>query len=402
MRPLIWILLLFAAAVAVALALANATGYVLVVWPPHRIELTLALTVILLLAAFAAFHLAWRFLAQVLTLPSEVRAYRARKRRERARTTFSEALRALFEGRLARARRAAEAASALDEGDALSAVVAARAAHGLRDAAGRDAWLARAAEGGPEVATARAIAEAEMALEERRPQDALTALGTLPDRHTAALRLELRAQQQLKQWDAVLALLDQLARRGVFDDTQTRELKRAAHIENLKRKALDRHALTQYWDKLPAADRRDAKIALTAAQCFGALGGAAQAHAAIEQALDAEWDSALAAAYAECPGSDTVAQIERAEKWLRNEPRDAALLLTLGRLCALERLWGKAQSYLEASLSVEPTWTAHQELARLHEHLGNADAATRHTKASLELALAALQEASGGRRRSTF
>jgi HemY protein len=402
MRPLIWVLLLFAAAVAVALALANANGYVLVVWPPHRIELTLALAVILLLAAFAAFHLAWRFLAQVLTLPSEVRAYRARKRRERARTTFAEALRALFEGRLARARRAAEAAGALEDGDALSAVVAARAAHGLRDAAGRDAWLARAAEAGPGIATARAIAEAEMALEERRPQDALTALATLPERHTAALRLELRAQQQLKQWDAVLALLDQLARRGVFDDTQARELKRAAHIENLKRKALDRHALTLYWDKLPAADRRDAKIALTAAQCFGALGGTAQAHAAIEQALDAEWDSALVAAYPECPGGDTVAQIERAEKWLRGQPRDAALLLTLGRLCALERLWGKAQSYLEASLSIEPTWTAHRELARLHEHLGNADAATRHTKASLEIALAALQEASGGRRRSSF
>ncbi len=402
MRPLIWALLLFAAAVAVALALANATGYVLVVWPPYRMELSLALTIVGLLTVFALAYLALRFLSQVLALPAEVKAYRARRRTRQARQTFSEALQALFEGRLARAHRAAEASAALEEGDGLSAVVAARAAHGLRDTAARDRWLARAEEAGDSTATARAMAAAEMALEERRAQDALVALAGLPEKHTGALRLELRAQQQLKQWDAVLSLIEQLARRGVFEPAQARELKRAAQVENLKRKALDRHALEQYWAKLPAEDRRDAKVALAAAQCFTALGGSAQAHAAIEQALEGGWDSALAAAYAEGQGPNTIAQIERAEKWLKREPRDALLLLTLGRLCAREQLWGKAQSYLEASLSVEPTWSAHHEFVRLHEHLGNADAAARHAKTSLELALAALKEASGGRRRASF
>jgi len=80
MRPLIWALLLFAAAVAVALALANATGYVLVVWPPYRMELSLALTIVGLLTVFALAYLALRFLSQVLALPAEVKAYRARRR----------------------------------------------------------------------------------------------------------------------------------------------------------------------------------------------------------------------------------------------------------------------------------------------------------------------------------
>ena len=70
-----------------------------------------------------------------------------------------------------------------------------------------------------------------------------------------------------------------------------------------------------------------------------------------------------------------------------------ALLLTLGRLCALQGLWGKAQSYLEASISVEPTYAGHLELARLHERLGNTDAARKHDRESLELALAALDKA---------
>jgi HemY protein len=85
-----------------------------------------------------------------------------------------------------------------------------------------------------------------------------------------------------------------------------------------------------------------------------------------------------------------VRQIERAETWLERHPHDGALLLTLGKLCARQGLWGKAESYLEAALSVEPTYAGHLELARLHERLGNAEAARRHYASSLDLALGAL------------
>jgi hypothetical protein len=41
-------------------------------------------------------------------------------------------------------------------------------------------------------------------------------------------------------------------------------------------------------------------------------------------------------------------------------------------------------------VSVEPTVAGHVELARLQEKLGNADAARRHYRESLDLALKAL------------
>ena len=81
-------------------------------------------------------------------------------------------------------------------------------------------------------------------------------------------------------------------------------------------------------------------------------------------------------------------------------PRDGVLLLTLGRLCARQELWGKAQNYLEASMSLEPTYTAYLALAQLHDQLGNADAARRHYRASLDLAVAQLRQITGGRRRT--
>jgi HemY protein len=186
----------------------------------------------------------------------------------------------------------------------------------------------------------------------------------------------------------------------VFDQTQAAQLRLYAHAENLKRKALDQRALEECWQKIPAGEKRDPKVAAAAAQCFMALGGCAQANQIVEQALEAEWDSELIGLYAECMGSEVIRQIERAEGWLKTNPRDAALLLVLGRLCARQELWGKAQSYLEASLSVEPTYSAHLALAELHDRLGNADAARRHYRASLELAVNQLKQMTGGRRRT--
>ena len=74
--------------------------------------------------------------------------------------------------------------------------------------------------------------------------------------------------------------------------------------------------------------------------------------------------------------------IARAEEWLRGHPDDAGLLLALGRMCIRQRLWGKAQSYLEASLSVAETQAAHLELARLCDQLERPDEANRHYRAA--------------------
>ena len=400
MRWIFWILGLFALAVGLALALRFNAGYALFVWPPYRVELSLNLLALLLVAGFAAGYLLLRFVLGAIALPARVRRYREHRRLENARVSMLDAVSAFFEGRYGRAEKAAARAMESAESPALGAVLAARAAHEMRHYDTRDAYLARAERIAPDAAAMRVIAAADMLLDQRRFQDALAALRALPNKHTTALRLELKAQQQARNWEQTLPLIDQLERRGVFDSTQASQLRRYAHTENLKRKALDQRALEECWQKIPAEQRRDAKVAAAAAQCFMALGGVAQAIQIIEQALAAEWDSELAGIYAECSGSDTINQIERAERWLRSNPRDGVLLLTLGRLCARQELWGKAQNYLEASISVEPTYTAHLALAQLHDQLGNVDAAGRHYRASLDLAVGQLRQTTGGRRRT--
>ena len=402
MRWVFWILSLFALAVGLAIALRYNDGYALLVWPPYRVELSLNLLALMLGAAFVAGYLLVRFIFGAIALPAKVREYRERRRRENLRASLLEAVAAFFEGRFGRAEKTAASLTESPETAAVAAVLAARAAHELRHYDERDAYLEHAERRAPDAPAMRIVAAADMLLDQRRFQEALTILKQLPEKHTAALRLELKAQQQAKNWEQVLQLVDQLERRNVFDELQAGHLRRYAHTENLKRKALDQRALDECWQKIGSEQKRDPKIAAAAAECYLALGGMAQAQQIIEQALAVEWDAALAGLYAECNGADTVRQIERAEQWLKSNRRDAVLLLTLGRLCARQALWGKAQNYLEASISVEPLYSAHLELAMLHEQLGNAEAARRHVRESLALAVDHLKQVSGGRRRPSL
>jgi HemY protein len=389
MRGLIWLVGLFSVAVTVVLTARMSDGYVLLVLPPHRIELSLNVAILTVLATAVAAYIAVRALALILSMPGRVRAFHQRRAQKKARAAFAGALRNYFEGRFGKAQRSAEIAMQMGESPGLSAVLAARAAHGMRAYSARDDYLARSAEAAPEDAGVRLMAQAEMLLDERRYHDTLEVLRQLPEKHTAALRLELRAQQLARNWDQVLALIPLLEKRKVFESPVVAQLRRQAVIENLNRKALDAASLREFWNRLSA----------TAAQSFAALGDCAEANRIIESALAAQWDAGLLALYAECLGPNVMEQLQRAESWLQSHPRDPVLLLVLGRLCAHQELWGKARSYLDASLSIEPTHTAHIELARLLERTGKPESAAEQYREALDLTLAQLRQLAGGRRR---
>jgi HemY protein len=181
----------------------------------------------------------------------------------------------------------------------------------------------------------------------------------------------------------------------VYDATQAGEMRRSALAQHLRRRATDVSALEDAWRKVPEALRRDTRVARAAAEGFIALQSFERAADVIERSLEQTWDSELAALYADCAGTESIAvrQVSRAERWLTAQPHDAALLLTLGRLCDRQNLWGKARNYIDASLSLAPTYQAHLAAAQLHEQLGDSSAAQKHYRESLNLALARLNGA---------
>jgi len=86
--------------------------------------------------------------------------------------------------------------------------------------------------------------------------------------------------------------------------------------------------------------------------------------------------------------ADATAQLQTAERWLLVHNTDATLLYALGRLCERESLWGKAQTYYEASLALAPHWRTHVALGEMLARLDRHDAANVHLAAALRLSLA--------------
>ena len=396
MKSLFWLVAVFAAAVALVLAARLDSGYVLFYYPPYRIEMSMVFFAVAALGSFLLLYFLFRLLGNALDVPAAVRAWRARRRRERGHAALAAALQAFYEGRYARAEK--EAAIAFDSGPVpgVAALLAARAAHQMRAFERRDRWLERADASGDSLQAARLVSRAELALEDRdftAARDALRDLHGAGPKHVATTRLLLRAERGAGAWDEVLRLATQLSKRDAISPALAEEYKVQATVELLARSADDRGAFERRWRGIAAGDRVQPRIAAAGARHATALGLARLAREIIENALAAEWVPTLVGLYGELPQgmdqeariAEARARIERAERWLLERERDAALLAALGRLCARAELWGKARSFLEASLSFEESRAARIELARLAERLGQGDEAQRHFRKAAEL-----------------
>jgi HemY protein len=396
MRSLFWLLAVFAAAVAIVILGRVDAGYVMFVYPPYRVEVTMLFFAVAAVVAFFLLYGLLRLLGQAFALPAAVRAYRARRRRERAYSALTAALQAYYEGRYTRAEKQASIAFETGPVPGLAALLAARAAHQMRDFERRDRWLERADGTGASLQTARLVSRAELALEERdfgAARDALRKLQDAGPRHIATARMLLRAERGVGRWDEVLRLAGQLVKRDAIAPALAEEYKVQANVELLQRSSDDEGAFERRWRGIPSRDQVHPRVAAAAARHATSLGKAALAREILEKALAVEWTSKLVNLYGELPpqldngdrAEEARLRIERAERWLTERSRDPELLGVLGRLCMHAELWGKARSFLEASLSFEESRNAHLELARLAERLGQPNDAQQHFRRAAEL-----------------
>jgi HemY protein len=389
MRFLFWFLLLAVAAVVVALAVKLNAGYALLVVQPYRIELSLNLLFVLLIGGFFALYFVIRVIARTIRVPRTVRTWRRQQKLDRARAKQDSAVVALLEGRYGKARQHAQEALAIPGSSGLNAIIAARAALDVRDFDDVELLLNRPDAQASSLAVPRLMLSAESALEQGHAQESIRVLDILRKEagmHTAALRLELRALELARRWSDIPPLLDQLVRRKVFDTDQAEHLRISAQSEQLKLLAHDAAGLRDCWARLSDAIKVHPKIARSAARSFMQLGGEREAAEIVAQSLEHDWDSDLVELYGECKPGDSTRQLEQAERWLLSHNDDAVLLRVLGMLCLRQQLWGKAQTYFEASLAIEDSWRAHLALGEMLGRLDHEVEANAHFVAALKLA----------------
>ncbi len=386
MRGLISLLIVAVLAIALAMAGRYDPGYVVLVYPPWRMEISFISFVLIVVGLVVGGIVLLRLAMLTLNLPSIVREQRERRAAKKRDENFVGGLRAYAEYRYQDAEQSLGQWRGDETRLGLARVLAARAAQEIRAVKQRERHLQDATEHGAELAAQ--LFEAEACLDAKDATAALVAINRAKEiapQHTALLRLELKARQMTGQWDEVTRLLDALMRSNALEAGVASQQRRIAYAENLKRRVEDDRGLLEYWKKIPAEFKADPWVARAAARAFIHRGGHDTALDVLETALNREWHEDLVALYGEVRGSNPARQIEQAEKWLHTHARDAQLLLTLAQLCSVQQLWGKAQSYLEASLAIAPSAEGHIRMAELKTQSGQPSEACKHYQKALAL-----------------
>ncbi|WP_018150622.1 heme biosynthesis HemY N-terminal domain-containing protein [Leeia oryzae] len=405
MRALFWTLALFALAVALTLVTKVNTGYAILIIPPYRIDVSFNALVFFTVLAFVVVYFIVRAIATTIALPHKVRAFHERRKKAESLQHMQDALVAFFEGRYARAERIAAKALDLEidaKPRAISALVAAASSDAIKNIDKRDAYLARSELALEDTQLARLMTTANMQIKEHKFEDALDTLAnaqSIAPKLTTALRLELTARQQLGQHALIPPLIEQLEKSEAINPAQAIRMRRHALAQQLQDEIRDASQFKRFWHKLDDSLQKDPKLVLAASKKLNSWQQYDQAGELIADALKNQWEPGLALAFAQpaegLSGKELLARIQQAEDWLKQHPNDASLLLTLGRLCKQQQLWGKSRSYLEASLAVASSAVTHIELARLLTQLEEHDAARLHFEAAASEVEDALAEDEG-------
>ena len=305
-RPIRWVLWLLgmaAFAVAVALAGRHGSGYVVMVAPPFRVEMSVMMFVILAVAAFALGYVLIRLGVAAYGLPQHLKKRHAEQDRAKARDAVFASLELLFSGRFRDAEEKARAGMQHDDTRDLAAALAAWAAYEGGNSGAAVPYLDRIrGEGGGKSAHMRDASKAYMLLADGRANEALALLKGLAEndpKNPGVLKMKVEAEMAEKAWDDVLATLNPLARSGMLPESAAQQIRLNAQLNLIKSKPANREVIIAAWESLESVSRYDVSMAVTVGKRLVGLGCGDDARKVIEETIDKRgidgWDSALAA-----------------------------------------------------------------------------------------------------------
>lgn len=390
-RALIVALVVLACGAAAAFYLRSETGYVLVSFHHWIIETSvLGLLVGIVAVLFAAYAIVRLVIAGV-RLPITVQQMLARRREQKAQESFETGLLRLLEGNWKRAEIELVRRAADHHASHLNYLGAARAAQRLGAGDRRDHYLRLASEIAPEMEFATLLTQTELQIERSEfsaARDTALKLRGINAQHPYATEMLASSYEGLQAWESLRQLLLDSGARDALSDERYRQLMTGALVECLqeaqKLARLDR--LKTIWDAAPREFRRTPAVRNEYVRGLARLNAHAEALAFVGDVLNKAWDAELAMLYGELHAADPLTQLAAIEGWLTQYGERPQLLITAGRVCLRNKLWGKARSYLDATLRVAPSPAAYLELARLCEQTQNAEEAQRFYRQGLEFA----------------
>ncbi|HUO82025.1 MAG TPA: heme biosynthesis HemY N-terminal domain-containing protein [Gammaproteobacteria bacterium] len=360
-------------------------GYVLINVRGYLVEMSVpALLLILALLYFAI-----RLAVHLVMAPRRLGEAAGRFRARRAHEVFARGLLEMAEGNFTKGERLVTRGVRRSDTPVVNYLAAARAAQ-LRGAPERrDNWLRMAYEQSPHGTDAVLLTQAELQIADGQHEQALATLRQLEERspnQPRGLALLAGLYAGLGDWDSLRDLLPRIAGRRAVDAATLEAWTIATHRHALESAPADGARIEGLWRSVPRAYQHSPALLRPYLEALARSGRTAAAEKTLRKALKREWDGSLALLYGDLETDDPAAQLQHAEEWLKIRGDDPDLLLAAARIAMRNELWGKARSYLESSLAIQPRAVAYQLYGRLLEKLGEAASAATAFRSGLALA----------------
>ena len=372
---------LIALVVALGWAIQRDPGYVLLRYDQFQYQSSFWVFLLLIALIWLGVVIVRGVLSMLCASGSWINPWSSRRRLRRAAKASQLGQRELVEGRWEEALKHLQLAAEYDPQPLVHYLGAAKAAAALEHYSLSDELLAQARQREPSAQLSIGLTQTRLQIERGDYTAADHSLQTLLEtdpqqREVLALQQQLYVEQE--NWTGLCQLLPTLRRYRVLPETRLLQLERLGWIASLQQitRAAD-HPETQKtqlaarWSSVPGNLRGDTEVVLAYARAVARLGEYNEAETVLSAAIKRQYDSGLVALYGHLPAADNAQQLKQAEKWLKDRPHDAELLLALGRICVRGALWGKAKDYYEASLAIEHRAETYAELGRLLNQLGD-------------------------------
>jgi len=310
---------------------------------------------------------------------------------EKARLSLSQGSVEYAEGRFEQAEKILLQQIQYNDNRLLVYLSAARAAQQLGAHERRDDYLRKAHLEAPKADIAIGLTKAEFQLAHGQNEQALatlTQLNELSENHTYVLTLLANTYKHLQDWDNLKNILPALKKHGNLSAESFLSFEIIVcngQLNNLA-KNKDSHLLINFWNDTPHHLKTLTDVIEHYAKQLIAVDAAGEAEKTLRLYLNKNWVESSIVLYSELDVMVDNKQLEMAESWLKDHQHNAWLLLALGKMCVSCSLWGKAKSYLEASISISPMPENYLKLARLlEEHMEESTAAQEYYRQGLHL-----------------
>lgn len=390
MKLLFLSLFALVAAIAVGSIAGSDTGYVLLTISGWKIQTSATLFVIIVFLAFLTSYFVIRSAVRFWTMPKEIKKWRSHRNQRRAEKYLTQGLQHMTEGEWKKAEKEFCKAAPYSRAPHVNYLYAARAAQELNSVDRRDEYLTLAYHHNPDADVAVGITQAELQLNQQQTEQALATLKHLQHKQPNQLQVKqllLNTYTDLNDWQSVLKLIPTIEKTSLLtrEEIQAKQLEAYAGLLKEAGKLNDKEKLNEVWRSISRKLQQHfylMEVYITERLKFEHT---ADCEVLLRSAIKRQWDVALVRLYGLVVGSDVNKQLSTAETWLQNHARDAVLLLSLGRICMRNELWGKARDYLQESIDVQANPEAYYEFAKFHEHEGRNDAAAECYEKGLAL-----------------